>query len=105
MKFCTTCKCDKLHTDFYKSKAAKDGYQAKCKKCALDYEREQRKIPATRIKRNAYGVVYQRDYRKKHPEKRGLRAATMKRWCDAHREHYRKYQAEYHRSYGKKAIS
>lgn len=49
MKTCSSCKLDKLFTEFYKSKNSKTGYQAYCKDCCkqrsgyLENYREQNK--------------------------------------------------------------
>lgn len=39
LKRCSKCGVEKDITDFYRSIAGKDGYQSRCKKCILEYNR------------------------------------------------------------------
>lgn len=40
LKRCSKCGFEKDIMDFYRSKATKDGYQSRCKKCALKHRKE-----------------------------------------------------------------
>lgn len=53
-KLCSTCKCEKPLTEFYKNKSMKDGLANWCISCAKDHRRKWRKSSPDRV---AYGQV------------------------------------------------
>ena len=40
MKKCTKCKVEKPLSEFYKAKSTKDGYDRRCKKCKIFYQKD-----------------------------------------------------------------
>lgn len=55
MKKCTKCQIEKELTEFYRRNATKSGYEARCKKCINEYEKE------TKIKRDEYRKQYNKN--------------------------------------------
>lgn len=47
MKTCSTCKIEKLFSEFSKQKASKDGYHYQCKSCAKEYMKSYRELNRT----------------------------------------------------------
>lgn len=70
-KKCSSCKKIKKYEEFYKKKAAKDGYQYSCKKC-ID--------------------VKQKERNQKNPEKSRL---CLKRWRKNNKEYVRDRDKKY----------
>lgn len=62
-KRCSKCKRDLPVTDFARSSKAPDGWQAYCKECMNDYQRERMLNPKIRAQR----LEYLRAYNIAHP--------------------------------------
>jgi len=78
MKTCTGCGKKKSLTSFYRNKAAKDGYQGRCKICHKEWARRYRK---THRKQRC---ERQRAFRRKHP-------GRSKRYYREKRYHLKQY--------------
>ena len=51
MKFCFKCKQEKLESQFYKDRTKKDGLNAKCKVCQMEYFNEYIKNNAEKFRK------------------------------------------------------
>lgn len=117
-KICTTCKKEKLSSEFSKSPISKDGLQYKCKNCTAKYQQYyktsgMKKINYTKYNKTEKGKEVRRktrtNYKKHNPEKHrcrwivwnGLKLKSINRpticdkcskYCvpDAHHENYSK---------------
>lgn len=76
---CARCKTEKPGDEFYKRKCIPRGYTYYCKVCE-----------------RAYNTARRRVGKGETPEQLRVRAAQ---WRAANLEHYRSYQAAYHREY------
>lgn len=75
-KECYRCGAVKLHSEFYKSSAAKDGLQTRCKSCSAEVSRSRRTEQRE----------YSKAYRQRHPERH---KAFVQRWRSEHAEQYK----------------
>jgi 5-methylcytosine-specific restriction endonuclease McrA len=79
MKPCARCGIPKPLSEFNRSAKSKDGRRSQCKDCQRAYQRQYNTTNKRRIR------AYQRDWCKRHPEKR-TRKAT---WPSSQPEYYR----------------
>lgn len=87
MKTCTKCKQEKPYELFSKNYQTKDGYQHHCKKCKLDYQRNNPNRKAVSAKyRNANKTICIARSVASQSKKRDYYSAKMKEWSDANRE-------------------
>lgn len=90
MKICTVCHLEKKIEDFTILKTVKSGRAARCKKCAVEYNRNKKnKDPESYLKK-------QSTYRKKHYEiNKEKILISNKIWRDKNIEKVKLYQKEY----------
>ena len=113
MKTCTKCKVQKDPSGFSKSKAAKDGLQAKCKACNAGYFQENREavvakrveyLQANRESIAAYKAEYRKANRESiaakkaewYQENREAAAARNAKWRQENREGHAAQKAEWY---------
>jgi len=90
MKICTVCHLEKKNEDFTILKTVKSGRAARCKKCAVEYNKyKKNKDPEKYLKKQAA-------YRKKHYEiNKEKILISNKIWRDKNIEKVKLYQKEY----------
>lgn len=114
LKHCNTCNCDKPITDFYVSKANKDGHSSQCKECINKRQKryndthkeeihyrdaEYRKRNAEKLKEysnSEYKKAYRKLYREQHKEKQ---AKIQKEWYIKNREKVLERQKQYYKTH------
>jgi|TARA_R110002012_G_scaffold22893_6_gene78309 hypothetical protein len=98
MKTCRTCKIEKLFTEFYKDKRAKDGYKGECKECCKRYPSRNRKLLLSPDEYREYlnKVNLKRKERlKNNPELQERTRGWARAWRDKNREYYNTQRREY----------
>ncbi len=92
MKICSRCKKEKDYDEFYKDKAAKDGYNCICKLCRLEMDRNRRKSDPEWVKRRKiHNSLFHKNNREKVRERK-KRWFSSQEGLESHRNSTRKYR-------------
>ena len=79
MKTCNTCAETKATTEFNKRAASKDGLQARCKACMVDYRASRKpQIAELNAKWNKKNVSYKKKWRESHAGYMGEHASRTR---------------------------
>lgn len=90
MKQCCACAEIKDHSLFSRNRAAKDGYQSRCKECQRDYQRGW--IDRNRERVNAYNL---NRYYTEPPRSRAKRDQARQSWADSNHDKRRVSNAQW----------
>lgn len=102
MKICAKCKQEKETSEFYKSKALKDGLQPICKNCDKAYRQSEKgKGAQKKYRESKKGKTQQKLYRKAGKLKS---FEKKRRESEEYKKYHREYGQQYRRTKNGKAI-